>query len=276
MKGIIFAGCSFTWGQGLYFYSDFDDVIKSGDNNFKPENITDAHFKFKNILYFPRLVSNHFNTFEIVKKTNGGSDENSINFVNNLFKNNSDNFNGNFEYGDFDYLILQTSQIGRNKFNFTYKGIEYSINVPINGSVWNSEEEKLLLEWFVENGLNYNEWFNLFIKQIFEKIKNFLIFYESVGIKTKILCWHDELLPLIKNDEFVSKRFVPLVYENKKYECISYLVNTQKGMLISNDFNNLTDPPMDNHPSRKCHQIIANNIINSIETNLTDKIKKII
>ena len=47
-------------------------------------------------------------------------------------------------------------------------------------------------------------------------------------------------------------------------------------MLISNDFNNLTDPPMDNHPSRKCHQIIANNIINSIETNLTDKIKKII
>ena len=25
MKGIIFGGCSFTWGQGLYFYSN--DVI---------------------------------------------------------------------------------------------------------------------------------------------------------------------------------------------------------------------------------------------------------
>ena len=274
MKGIIFAGCSFTWGQGLYFYSNFDDVIKSDDGNFKHENITDAHFKFKNTLYFPRLVANHFNTFETVRKTNGGSDENSINFVNGLFKNIGDKLNGQFEYDDFDYLILQTSQISRNKFNFTHKGIEHSINVPINGGVWNSYEEKLLLEWFVENGLNYNEWFNLFIGQIFEKIKNFLIFYESVGIKTKILCWHDELLPLIKNDEFVSKRFVPLNYQDKKYECINYLVNTQKGMLISNDFDNLTNPPIDNHPSRKCHQIIANNIINSIETDLTNKIKK--
>jgi hypothetical protein len=270
MKGIIFAGCSFTWGQGLYHYSDFNDVIKSDDGNFKHENITDAHFKFKNTLYFPRLVANHFNTFETVRKTNGGSDENSINFVNGLFKNVGDKLNGQFEYDDFDYLILQTSQISRNKFNFTHKGIEYSINVPNNGSVWNSEEEKLLLEWFVENGLNYNEWFNLFIKQIFEKIKNFLIFYESVGIKTKILCWHDELLPLIKNDEFTSKRFVPLNYQDKKYECINYLVNTQKGMLISNDFDNLTNPPMDNHPSRKCHQIIANNIIKSIEIDLTN------
>ena len=274
MKGIIFAGCSFTWGQGLYHYSDFIDVIKSDDSNFKHENITDAHFKFKNTLYFPRLVANHFDTFEIVRKTNGGSDENSINFVNELFKNVGDKLNGQFEYNDFDYLILQTSQISRNKFNFIHKGIEHSINVPSNGGVWNSYEEKLLLEWFVENGLNYNEWFNLFIEQIFEKIKNFLIFYESVGIKTKILCWHDELLPLIKNDEFVSKRFVPLNYQDKKYECINYLVNTQKGMLISNDFDNLTNPPIDNHPSRKCHQIIANNIINSIETDLTNKIKK--
>lgn len=276
MKGMIFAGCSFTWGQGLYYYSDFNDVIKSNDGDFRHENVTDSHFKFKNTLYFPRLVANHFNTFEIVGKTNGGSDENSINFVNDLFRNVGDKFNGQFEYSDFNYLILQTSQIGRNKFNFTYQGIEHSINVPSNGSVWNSKEEKLLLEWFVENGLNYNEWFNLFIKQIFEKIKNFLIFYESVGIKTKIICWHDELLTLIKNDEFVSSRFIPLIYEDKKYECINYLVNTQKGMLISNDFDNLINPPMDNHPSKKCHQIIANNIINSIEKDLIDKNKKLI
>ena len=25
MKGIMFAGCSFTWGQGLEYYSDLND-----------------------------------------------------------------------------------------------------------------------------------------------------------------------------------------------------------------------------------------------------------
>lgn len=26
MKGILFGGCSFTWGQGLYFYSDLPNL----------------------------------------------------------------------------------------------------------------------------------------------------------------------------------------------------------------------------------------------------------
>jgi hypothetical protein len=27
MKGIMFAGCSFTWGQGLEYYSDLNDKV---------------------------------------------------------------------------------------------------------------------------------------------------------------------------------------------------------------------------------------------------------
>lgn len=26
MKGVLFGGCSFTWGQGLYFYSDLPNL----------------------------------------------------------------------------------------------------------------------------------------------------------------------------------------------------------------------------------------------------------
>jgi hypothetical protein len=85
MKGIIFAGCSFTWGQGLYFYSDLIDVPKIGDTEYNDNKFKDSHFKFKDTLRFPRLVANHFDTFEVVKKQNGGSDEHSIECVNSLF-----------------------------------------------------------------------------------------------------------------------------------------------------------------------------------------------
>ena len=64
MKGIIFGGCSFTWGQGLYFYSDLVDLkYPESEYVFNQKEITDAQIKFKNTLYYPRLVSNHFNTF---------------------------------------------------------------------------------------------------------------------------------------------------------------------------------------------------------------------
>ena len=51
MKGIIFAGCSFTWGQGLYYYSTMKNVVNQG-NQFTPNLLTDAHIRYKNIFRY--------------------------------------------------------------------------------------------------------------------------------------------------------------------------------------------------------------------------------
>lgn len=269
MKGIIFAGCSFTWGQGLYYYTDLENQIVMEDCNFNQSNITDAQIKMKNTLYFPRLVANHFNTFEVVKPTNGGSEYTSYNFVNSLFdgsnKNNSFILHSDFYYEDFDYLIFQTSQLGRNKFKFTYQDKEYEISVPYNGAVWSQEEEKMLLNWLIEKNITYNEWFNIFRKQVFEELKKFFILYEDKGIKCKVLCWTDDLLDLIKNDLYMSNKLISLEYNNKTYDTIKYLTDLNDGLLISNDFKNFKSPINDHHPSKECHRIIADNIIKKIE-----------
>jgi hypothetical protein len=269
MKGIIFAGCSFTWGQGLYYYSDLKNQVIMGDSNFNQSNVTDAQIKFKNTLHFPRLVANHFNTFELVKQTNGGSDRDSYEFVNSLFdgtlKNHDFILNSNFNYNDFDYMVFQTSQINRNKFKFTFNDINYEITIPNNGMDFLKEEEKILLEWLIKNNLTYNEWFTIFRSQIFEELKNFLILHEERGIKCKIVCWTDDLLEFIKNDEFMSSRLVPLYYNNNKFDTIKYLTDLNNNMLICNDVENISSPPDDHHPSKKCHEIIAESIIKNIE-----------
>lgn len=272
MKGLIFAGCSFTWGQGLYYYSDLENQIVMGDCEFNQSNLTDAQIKVKNTLYFPRLVANHFNTFEIVKDTNGGSEYSSYKFVNSLFdgslKNHEINLYSNFNYDDFEYIIFQTSQIGRNNFKFTHKGIDYSMFVPTNGSIWNEEEHKIFLEWLIDNNINYVEWFDIFRKQVFEKLKKFFIFHEEKGIKCRVLCWMDDLIDLIKKDSFMFERFISLGYDGKKYDTIKYLTDLNKNLLISNDIENLRVLINDNHPSKKCHRIIADSIIKYIEKDI--------
>ena len=87
MKGIIFAGDSFTWGQGLYFYSKLPRLFYPEFNEPGRDNITKSHILFKNSKSFPRLVSNYFNTFEIKKEGNGGSYAESLEFIYDLFKN---------------------------------------------------------------------------------------------------------------------------------------------------------------------------------------------
>ena len=272
MKGIIFAGCSFTWGQGLYFYSDLPDVPKMGDSDFHETKLKDSHIRFKDTIRFSRLVANYFNTFEVVKKTNGGSDYESIDFVNNILTGKTVNYtykSNDFDYlvfkpNEFDYLIFQTSQIVRNKFQFEYNGKTYNINVPGKHHTY-TDNEIMFLNWLTESGITYDQWYESFKIQVINKIKDFLISVEEKGIKTKILLWQDDLINLVEDDTFLSERFIILHNEGKTYKCIDYLIKMNRGMTIKTDHENLIDPPHDNHPSKKCHQIIANSIIKNIK-----------
>lgn len=255
MKGIVFGGCSFTWGQGLYYYSDMDNVIPQVDEDFHPSRLTKAHLLYKDTLRFPRLVANHFKTFEVVRDSNGGSDEWSMKFVNGLF--NGNGVEGKFDYCEIDYIIFQTSQIVRNSFQFELGGILYDRTGP--------KGNEFLLSWLLENNITYDQWFDDFCKKTLEMIKNFFILYESKGIKTKIICWQNDLLPYIKNDEYMNERHIKLNYSLKEYDSIDDLVKNNDYMLISQDYLNFNNPINDRHPSKLCHQIIAQSIIKNIE-----------
>ena len=39
MKGMVFAGCSFTWGEGLHLYSDVSNIVYTKNQNFNIHNI---------------------------------------------------------------------------------------------------------------------------------------------------------------------------------------------------------------------------------------------
>jgi hypothetical protein len=139
MKGIIFAGCSFTWGQGLYYYSNLNHIPTMEEWSFDYDLMTDALVNFKNTLRYPRLVANHFNTFEVCKDSNGGSDDLSIKLINKLFCSYSDCDDKilmnkydyltkqNFHYDDIEYVIFQTTQLPRSKYTFFHKNKEYHL-----------------------------------------------------------------------------------------------------------------------------------------------------
>lgn len=255
MKGIIFAGCSFTWGQGLYYYSDLPNVMPQSDNDFHPSKVTDAHVKYKDTLRYPRLVSNHLGTFEVTKKSNGGNDKTSMDFVNKLFKGGSDE--GKYYIEEIEYIIFQTSQIVRNGFEFVYNNTKYNIN--------ESHSNKPFTNWLIQENLTYDEWFSSFCQQVFDDIKNFFIFYEEKGIKTRILSWQNDLVPYILKDDFMNERHIKLNYSTEKYNSIEDLMNNVQNMSISNDYFTFSNPINDTHPSKLCHKTIANSIITNIK-----------
>ena len=75
-KPIIFAGDSFTWGEGLELYQDKDKWIKARKKecyHYDLDAITDVpSIQFRQDNRFAGLVSKHYNTFQLVEPHNGG------------------------------------------------------------------------------------------------------------------------------------------------------------------------------------------------------------
>jgi hypothetical protein len=242
MKGLVFAGCSFTWGQGLYFYSNLNHTPKFDDWVYDYSLMTDALIKFKDTIRYPRLVANHFNTFEVCKATNGGSDVTSLMFLKKLFDKYEEPASDeirtaswlteeNYYFDDIEYVIFQMTQPYRSGFKIIYKGKDYWVypNPPFNnvsmihetledGSQHPMENgvDDIFFKWLDENNYTIQDYLDIHMNHFNNEVKNYLEHLEENGVKTKVLFWVNES-SVVFDDDFYKERHILLEHEGKTY-----------------------------------------------------------
>ena len=233
-KGMIFGGCSYVWGQGLYYYSNMETLVNPlHPFGYNPGLLKEAHHRFKEAVRYPRIVAKHFNSFELVHPQNGGANDQIVNYWSNCFKN-------------------------REK-GAKVKGFQpdcYHRERPYND---------MLLSYLEKNNTDFATLNNELITKSLNNVKSFLQECEENGVKTYILTYADEYLEGLKTDKWLSERFITINHASKNYECIDYMLKENPHLTIFKDHEMFDVPPNDSHPTLKCHRIIAQNIINFIE-----------
>jgi hypothetical protein len=275
MKGILFGGCSFTWGQGLYFYSDLVNLPYGTQNyGFDYKNINESMLRYKNAVRFPRVVAQHFKTFEVVREDigklygNGGSEDETFSYFDYLF-----NVERKFKYVDFDYIVIQLSNVWRNDFIFELNGIEYRTKI-MELFLYDHIEKDVILskeldEYCKLHNYTFDDIKDFLINQQYKRLKEKVIFYQNRNIKVKIVCWLNDLLPSIKNDETLNHAYVPIKHNNLVFETIQDLFDYDKNYEIEYDLlHNKGIVCQDKHPNVACHEVIANSIIENIKKDL--------
>jgi hypothetical protein len=295
MNGIVFAGCSFTWGQGLYYYSNLKHIPTFSEWVKDYSLMTNAPINYKNTIRFPRLVADHFSTYEVCRETNGGSDEMSFKFLEILFtkeriENNLQHYSyltsQFYHYDEIEYIVFQSSQPQRCSYPIKYNNTNYKIYVndnqsnrtrvsitKNNGMDYDLEENEgldLIYKWLSENNLTVDDLYELHIKNQLDIMKKNFMFYESKDIKIKLLLWPNDLLEPILKDEYLKSKLIPLHHNNKKFNTIDEMLFYDQTFLIEKDINGFNGliPEIakgDRHPSKRLNEIIAKNIITSIE-----------
>lgn len=270
MKGLLFGGCSFTWGQGLYFYSDLPKLkYPLNEFTYKREELTDAHLRFKDVFRYPRLVANNFNTFEIVKGQNGGGEDETFDFFKTIFSKEKTNTShyvlDRFDYEDIEYIIIQTSQIWRNKFNFELNGLKEHAMISVNNNHHGYNWDKLY-QWLLKNDKTIESVIDEHLKNQFNRFLNKVEFYESKGIKVRFLSWEEDFYNLIKNNSYLMERFIKIKYKDVYYNNIRNMQDNNQHLRIKFDTEFFGDNiPDDHHPSMECHKVIADSIIEFLE-----------
>jgi len=284
-KGIIFAGCSFTWGQGLYYYSNLSTLKEPPPDQYHQNLIRRAHVKFMEANRFPRLVANHFNTYEYVFHDNGGSNEGAVDYWKKCFfplpieefKDGSVPIH-KIHQEEVSWVVFQLTQWQRDRFVFEHQpknGAEYAkYHIPFF-KVGEQPWKDMWLEYCVLNNIDIEQWISNFIKnQVLANVKSFLQDVESKGIRTAIFTWPQELVHYVVQDPWLLERFISFRYKDQSFSSIETLMgestyhakpSLSPELTIKWDEDSFDVTPKDHHPSLSCHKVMAENIIQYIE-----------
>ena len=264
-KGLIFAGCSFTWGQGLYYYSGLPTVVEQPEFKFNPKFLKYTHIRYAELYRYPRLVANKLDSFEIVHPVNGGSNLSAVRFWKDALFFHTGMLDSNMVYNidpkEISILVFQLTQphrCGEDLFNCGY-------SLSYCDSLEPGNRHKLKQFMQSKKLDTIDDFVNYYIEKSISTVIDFLVSCENVGIKTLVLTWPRENIPFVKKNKFLNERYITLHYKNKIFYSIEDLMEENKHLIIKYDFQNLTKPKTDHHPSKECHQVIANSIIDYME-----------
>lgn len=281
-KNAIFAGCSFTWGQGLWSYLDTPEHVPSFEEwIFENKPLPSGSHEIRETLRFPKLVSDKLNLNIISKTLNGGTDEESVKFINYIFDTtyyNSIFPQEKYNYTDIDLCVYQTTQLNRNGFRFAYNNEIYFVTSTPDNRAFdflqkiiineNNHESRIpeknfniLFEYMYRNDLDVEDIMNSILTITVDKIEITLKKLYENSIKILLFCWTDEFLKEIKKKEFFNNKLISIRYKNENFLCLEHLFKKHPHMMLINDKTVLHNTGNDMHPSKECHEIIAKSIL---------------
>lgn len=272
IKAMTFGGCSFTWGQGLWYYSALDSLIEDGPYGYDKNIYNAVHHAFRNKWRWPTLVADHFKTVALTHYENGGANDQIVEYWSACFKNNQpikvrsfhktgDIDSVPFNYSDVSCFVFQFTQWWRSSITLNVNGCNQLIDVQ---ACWdkNSIYYKIFNDFLKDD--NVGEFHQTIIQRDVRQVKELLQLLEKNNVKTFVLAWPHEHLEYIKQDEWLRERFINFKYNEKSYDCLEHLIKSEK-LAIEDDYDFFDQPPIDGHPNLTCQKIIADNVINFIE-----------
>ena len=251
----MFLGDSFTWGQGLHYYSQLPYVKL--EDRFDKENYTSAHIKYLSTHRFAHYVANHFDTFYVSRNQNGGNNDHIIRDFYEILQKEK------YYYEDFSYVIYQFTSPFRENYVFFLDGNRYSVSINDPQALTPEFKKHITQSFNGDFDLCLDTFLNNFTKEYEKRLKEI----ENSGIKVLILSWPEHLSSYILKNAFFNERLIKFNHNGKEYIDLETLMQNERLSINLDEWFDKKEKkrPNDGHLSLEGHKIVAENIIKKIE-----------
>ena len=194
-KGVLCLGCSYTWGESLYFYSGLADDILKRNHGFDVYQMREVYNCYRKKYRWPRLLANELDSWEYTSDIgNGGANISHYQYcVHNQL------LSGQIKYSDFNYFVWQFTDPLRD-FPGGYERLETFSDDQVFDIV---EEECTRQLLFIDRMCN--EW-------------------EKRGVKVLTLSWWPELIEHPYYKKLFKNRDVKIYTEKSKHDSFSEII----------------------------------------------------
>lgn len=276
----MFAGCSFTWGQGLHYYSNLPNIQEPLPWHYDSNLVSFVNYEFIKSVRFPRIVANHFGSVELTQPFNGGSNASIMAWWNSCFDNidsyqqnelsiNSSTGLPRYKFDEVSHLIFQLTQWDRD---FTTIEVDGKVYGPISYANLMYDHREVFLRYLEKNNMTLDEYVDNANQKNMQAVKTFLQKFEDHGVKTYVICWPLESVKYVMEDHWLSKRLITLHFKELEFPSIAHLMGASDQypvpfpeMSIMRDASSFEVTPSDMHPSLSCHKVIAESVIKRLQ-----------
>jgi len=263
--GVIWCrGCSFTFGEGLQFFSNLKSVDIPKEHMFDYEELTHSQYRFIQNNRYSKILADLLGGVDVNASKNGGTNNGIYNELQLLNVNDTEiklkDING---YKKETYVRLDEIECIVIQFTNIYRDA-LLINGKLHPQLNMVESIDEYIKKYLTDGFTFDDYTTALCEETINKFKKILkkIEGKNPNIKIRVFSWENELDDYLRKDEYFKDKTITFSYRDKEYNTLRDIIYGKLKLTIQETFH-----PMcrnDQHMNLEGHRLIAESIYKTL------------
>jgi hypothetical protein len=264
MNGVVWCrGCSFSFGEGLQYFSNLPSVVIPKIHTFDYFELRHSQYRFIQNNRYSKLLADKLGTIDVNASSNGGTNNDIYNSLLELYNTKNEAKQDRMAYQsetfvplcDVGVIVIQFTSIFRDVI--VLDGVKY----PLQNMAPTFDD---YVEMFIKKNMTLEEFCERAAQQVLDRFKVLLQKIEQLNpnIKIRVISWENDIDSVMRNDDYYKDKVVDFEYKDKIFKNLREIIYSYSKLTIAESFTRRCID--DQHMNIEGHKLIAESIYKTI------------